>query len=332
MRALVFAILSVGLITACSSSESKPNTDSSTGQAAAAPSVTPVKANTSEYDFPTDKIQPIEEVFEPKGKYDSKKFLKVAAVQRLPKEDALLTWTADQAEAFKQKNREALKKEILQAVAHGAKIIVLPEFAVTGYPDIPNVSPEDNNFRNRDDLKNFVEKIPGPSSEFFSKISKKNHVWIQYGLAEVDPKDDGYYNAAVVVGPKGTIVAHYRKQNLFGIEDKALKPGTENQTFITPAGKVGVVICADTYKESVLEKYKEMKVDVLLNSSAWARYNSAIYHWTKAAQKVGAYLVSSNDAYAPDVAIQNPDGTIQAHARQTPNVIVYGYIPLKKIE
>ena len=256
-------------------------------------------ANAPAANDPTNKIQPIEEVLAPAPPQDLKEFMKVAAVQRLPKEDVVLTWTAAQADAYLVRNRKALGSEVIEAATHGARIVVLPEFAVTGYPNIPNVPPAEDNFRSREEIKPFVENIPGPSSTFFGALSKKYKIWIQYGLAEVDPKSDVYYNAAVVVDPDGQIVAHYRKQNLFGIEYKSMAAGTEVKTFLTPVGKIGVLICADTYKESVLNQYKEAKVDVLLNSSSWVTLNTAIPHWTNAAKTVGAYLVSANDALRP---------------------------------
>src|SRR5690606_13390364 len=120
------------------------------------------------------------------------------------------------------------------AAANGAEYIVTPEFGIVGYPDIPELPSEDDNFRNRDDIAPYVETLPGPASDKLGELAKELGVFIQLGLVEKDATTDLYYNSAAVVGPTGELVASYRKQHLYELEYNYLVAGDKNVTFETP--------------------------------------------------------------------------------------------------
>ena len=54
-----------------------------------------------------------------------------------------------------------------------------------------------------------AEPVPGPSTEYFGKLSRQHNMYIVPGLLE----RDGHlvYNVAVLIGPDGQIVGKYRK-------------------------------------------------------------------------------------------------------------------------
>lgn len=272
-------------------------------------------------------ITPIKEVFTPDGNFPEKEFWKVATIQWNPGSPSRIEWNKEQAEAFKQNNREEMAKRILIAANSNARFIVLPEFSIVGYPDIPELSDEEDNYRTRDDIKNLVETIPGASSHYFSKLAKNLKVWIQFGLAEKDPVTDLYYNSVVVLNAEGEIVAKYRKQHLFEVEVSYLEAGDENVIFQSPAGKIGLIICSDSYASDVLNRYKESGVNVLALSTSWARMNSGMNQFKSTAKRTSSYVLAANQGYFPDTGVVNPNGTTQSHIRQTKDGIAYGYLP-----
>lgn len=272
-------------------------------------------------------ITPIKEVFSPEGSFPEKEFWKVATIQWNPSSPSRIEWSKQEAEVFKQSNREEMAKRILIAANVNAKFIVLPEFSVVGYPDIPELSDEEDNYRTRDDIKNLVETIPGASSLYFSKLAKNLKIWIQFGLAEKDPITDLYYNSVVVLNAEGEIAAKYRKQHLFEVEVNYLEAGDENITFKTPAGKFGLIICSDSYASDVLNRYKESGVNVLALSTSWARMNSGMNQFKSTAKQTSSYVLAANQGYFPDTGVVNPNGTTQSHIRQTRDGIAYGYLP-----
>src|SRR5262245_55464927 len=54
-----------------------------------------------------------------------------------------------------------------------------------------------------------AEPIPGPSTDYFGELAKKNNIYIVPGLLERD--GNLVYNVAVLIGPDGAIVGKYRK-------------------------------------------------------------------------------------------------------------------------
>ncbi|GAB4010967.1 MAG: hypothetical protein Fur0010_04560 [Bdellovibrio sp.] len=274
------------------------------------------------------EIKPIKEVFEPKGKFPETKFMKVAVVQWAPEGSAPLG-SKEAAESFKESNRKVLENYIREAAANGAKLVVTPEFGTVGYPDIPELPSEDDNFRTRKDVAPYVETDKGTTAKRFSKLAKELKVYIHVGMAEVDTKTKNYHNTVLVFDPAGKLVAKYRKAHLYQQEDNYLVPGDKIATYNSPIGKVGMIICSDVYGSFPMDNYAEAKVDVLALSTSWAQANTGWGYFVDGAKWVNAYFLAANQNYYPDSGVINPDGTVQSHIRQTTG-IAYGYIPLKK--
>lgn len=275
-------------------------------------------------------LRPIKEVIEPTGEFPAEKFWKVAVIQWNPPTASEIGINRERAEEIKQQNRIIMSQRIAAAASQGAKYIVLSEFAVVGYPDIPELPDEEDEYRNRDDLSPYVETIPGKSSQLFALLSKQFGVWIQFGLAEVDESTNLYYNSVAVVDDQGTLVAKYRKQNLYKVETEFLSAGNENVIFKTPAGIFGLVICSDIYNYDILNKYRNMTVDVLSLSTSWAEMNTGMSHFISAAKFTRSFLLAANQTYFPDSGVINPNGSLQSHIRQSRDAIAYGYLPLKQ--
>lgn len=277
-----------------------------------------------------DNVKPIQEVFSPPTPANVKDFMKVAVVQWNPSGVAPVGSSKEVIKAYLQRNRVEMGERVREAAKNGAKFIVLSEFAVIGYPDIPELPPEEDEFRNREDIKDFVEYVPGDSSNYFSKIAKELGVWIQFGTAEVEKGTEKYFNTAVVVNDQGSVAAKFRKNTLYQLENAFLSRGTEAVTFDSPMGKVGLIICADVYNSSLLQKYINLKVDVLSLSTSWAQYNTGMGYFQNAAKRTNSFLLAANQTYFPDSGVINKNGSLQSHIRQSGDSIAYGFIPLKK--
>lgn len=274
------------------------------------------------------QLKPITEVFSPPEPADVANYLKVAVVQWNPYQDAPVGASDDVVAAYLNSNRQTMGEKVEEAAKNNAKFIVLSEFAVVGYPDIPELPPEEDEFRNRDDIKPFIDTVPGASTAYFSNIAIKNKVWIQFGMAEVDPVTDKYYNTAVVIDDTGKIVASFRKNTLYQLENDFLSAGTDPVVFDSPVGKIGLVICADIYNYTLLEKYRKLGISTLSLSTSWAVMNSGMSTFQSAAKSLGVYVLAANQAYFPDSGVINPDGQTQSHIRQSRYATAYGFLPL----
>src|SRR3954452_3282784 len=88
-------------------------------------------------------------------------------------------------------NTRKLTKLVEEAAAHGAKIIVLPEAAITGYlsQDLQTNwrfpgRPMDPTFKHAIDPMHAAELVPGASTDHFAKLAKRLGVYITIPLVE----------------------------------------------------------------------------------------------------------------------------------------------------
>src|SRR4051812_17222369 len=98
-------------------------------------------------------------------------------------------------------NRAAVVANLHRAAGGGARLVVFPECALTGY-----------GFDSRAAPRAVAEPLPGPSTDAVAAACAKLRVWAVFGLLEAAP-DGQLYNAAALVSPSG-FVAGYRKVHL----------------------------------------------------------------------------------------------------------------------
>jgi predicted amidohydrolase len=209
-------------------------------------------------------------------------------------------------------NREQNVKELLkvteEALKNGAKLVVAPEMATTGY-----------DYANREAIRPFVDTIPGKTTDAFAKLAKKYNAYLVFGMAEVEKKTGLYYNSAALVGPEGYI-GKYRKMQMWETEMHWAAWGDLGvPVFDTKIGKIAINICMDSayYETSRLAGIKG--TDILAfptNSSA-----QTISALPARAQQNGMYIISANRSNTENgfhmiggSAIWSPDGKKLAEA------------------
>lgn len=247
-----------------------------------------------------------------RNKQDNQAMVKVAAIQ----------CSSDLGTVAK--NREKLTELVREAAAGGAKIIVLPETAITGYvaQDLRtnwhvHGLPLEPIFRGRDPAT-AAETVPGPSTEHFCALAKELGIYLTIPLleregnlpepakeAEADnlaapatPTAPKYFNTVCLANPAGKLVAHYRKLNPWPFPEKSwATPGDHGlQTYDTEYGRVGLAICFDIH--FVLEEYESEKLWALLYPIAWVdEEHPADWFWHRLPARVSKfqhYLIGAN--------------------------------------
>ena len=208
-----------------------------------------------------------------------------------------------------ENNRRQLAALVEQAATHGAKIIVAPETAITGYlsQDLKTAwqyaaMPLSQGLEGEDPLP-FAETVPGASTRFFCGLSKRLGVYVTVPFVEIDrsgPTNSPprLFNTVCLASPKGEIVAHYRKLTPWPFAEKSwASPGDRGvQTYDTEYGRVGLAICFDIH--TILEKYRPHRIWALLYPIAWVDDNHpAEWFWHKLPQRVAAancHLIGAN--------------------------------------
>ena len=160
--------------------------------------------------------------------------------------------------ADKSTNMAAVLGKLDEAARGGAKLIVFPECALTGYC-----------FDSRADAAASAETVPGPSTAAISEACARLDVFAVVGLLESD--GDKLYNSAILVGPAG-FVAVYRKTHLPCLgADRFVDPGT-NPFVVHDLGglKVGVNICFDASFPEVTRVFTVLGADLVVLPTNWA--------------------------------------------------------------
>ncbi|MBL6633655.1 MAG: carbon-nitrogen hydrolase [Thermoleophilia bacterium] len=126
-----------------------------------------------------------------------------------------------------------------EAASAGARLIVMPEAAVSGYI-----------YRDRQQFEPFLDTVPGKATDAIAEVTREFGCHVAIGIAEVDPDTTLAYNAGVLIGPHGYI-GKYRKNGLNPTDQLWFAPGdTGYPVFHTELGRICMVICYDdTYWE-----------------------------------------------------------------------------------
>ncbi len=212
-----------------------------------------------------------------------------------------------------------------EAASAGARVIVMPEMAVTGYC-----------WRDRVEVAPLVETVPGPTTDLFVEIARRHGCYIVVGLAERDPMTDLYYNTAALVGPDG-VVCVYRKSHAFIAEPRWAAESVNTPPVVaTPYGRLGLFICMDADYMEPARLLGVAGCDVALFPTCWLDEKAPSAAWMARAYENGMYLVAA-DRFGCERGVQfsggscvlDPDGAVVA-MRDTGEGIVYGEVDLSR--
>lgn len=137
------------------------------------------------------------------------------------------------------RNVERACAVIEEAASRGAKLIVLPECALSGYI-----------YKDLEQFLPYMDSVPGKGTAEIEKITRAHGCYVAIGIAERDPETGLTYNTGALIGPGG-YVGKYRKSGLNPSDILWFTPGnTGYPVFETELGAICMVICYDdTYWE-----------------------------------------------------------------------------------
>jgi predicted amidohydrolase len=132
-----------------------------------------------------------------------------------------------------RENRVRILSLIDEVAGLGARLVVFPECALSGYV-----------FDDIDEARQASERVPGPATEAISATCKELSVYAIVGLLE--EADDGVYNSAVLCGPEG-LIGVYRKTHLpfLGVDKLTALGPDPYRVYETGIGRIGMIICYD---------------------------------------------------------------------------------------
>lgn len=220
-------------------------------------------------------------------------------------------------------NLDQILAKLEVATEEGARLVVFPECALTGY-----------GFRSRDEARPYAEPTDGPSLQTIQQACRKLDLFSVYGFIESD--GDRIFNACALVGPDG-LVATYRKVHLpfLGV-DKFVDPGNRPFAVHEAAGlKIGMHICYDGAFPETARVLTLLGAELIVLPTNWPTHSEC------AAEHMIATRAMENVVYAMAVnrvgeergfrfigrsSIAATNGQILAHASVEGEEIIYADI------
>ncbi len=178
------------------------------------------------------------------------------------------------------RNREMILARLRESASLGARLVVFPECALTGY-----------GFDSRDEARVFAEPRDGPSTRAVAADCRRMGVWAIFGFLESD--GDRLFNACSLIGPDGA-VATYRKVHLpfLGI-DRFADPGDRPFAVHDAGGlRVGMHICYDAAFPETGRILSLLGADLLVLPTNWPTHSES------AAEHMMATRALENVVYA----------------------------------
>jgi len=144
-------------------------------------------------------------------------------------------------------------EELLEGV--DADVVVLPELFQTGYL-----------FTSRADLERLAEPVDGPTARRVARWAAQLDAAIVYGWAESAPT--GVYNSALLLGPDGAVLSHYRKIHLFDRENLWFETGDLGLPVVEFRDvQLGTMVCFDWRFPEAARSLTFQGADVILHPS-----------------------------------------------------------------
>jgi predicted amidohydrolase len=189
----------------------------------------------------------------------------------------------------KEGNFARIERALEMAEAGGADIACFPETCVLGW-----INP---------DAHALADPIPGPTTDRLAELAREYNLMIAIGLCEKD--GEALYDSAVLINSGGAILLKHRKVNvLCELMDPPYTPGSIEEIAVveTEHGCIGMLVCADTFKDELVARIKDQHADLLLvpygwaaDKSAWPEHGDSLSAWVSAtARRAGCPVVGTD--------------------------------------
>lgn len=152
---------------------------------------------------------------------------------------------------------EAMDGALAEAAARGADIALLPETSIYGW-----VNPE---------AHRLADPIPGPTTDRLAELARRHDLMIAVGLAESEAGN--LYNSAVLIDSDGTLLLKHRKANILTrLMTPPYTPGPDETASVidTRLGRIGMLICADIFKNESVKDLAAAEPDLVLVPFSWS--------------------------------------------------------------
>ncbi len=222
----------------------------------------------------------------------------------------------------KEHNLAEVVRRLEAAADAGAKVIVFPECALTGYC-----------FTSRDEALPMAEPVPGPATDKIAAAARRLGVTAVVGMLEGAGSD--LFNAAAVIGPEGVLGTHRKIHRVFlGIDRFDAVGDIPFPVFRNSHAAIGVNICYDCSFPESGRVLKLKGAQILAIPTNWPVGSDTWQHIPKVRAIENHMFVIAADRvgeergfrFAGHSQIIGPGGEVLAEAGDTEETILYAEI------
>ena len=154
-------------------------------------------------------------------------------------------------------NRDLVKRATRTAAAAGAQWVVTPELCISGYLFMEEIGTD------------WILPQPDPWTQSYCNLVKELGLTVFLSHPERDPATDKMYNTIFVINRCGEIVGKHRKVKALRGAEGWSTAGSEIDPISCDGVNVGVLICADSYKNEVAQVLKDKGAELFVSPVAW---------------------------------------------------------------
>jgi predicted amidohydrolase len=209
-----------------------------------------------------------------------------------------------------KRNLDSIRLKAGEAAGRGARILVLPELCLCGYPSAA-------------DARSRAVTMDGPEMQIVRECARTAGIALCLGLAEL-ASEGRLFNSMAYIDAEGALRSVYRKVHLWVDEKPWAVPGDSFESFDAEGLRLGIWICYDTRFPESARRLARSGATLGLVGSAWFGPEE---EWELAvrarAMDNGMYVAAAAVQGAFDAIpfhgaslIVDPHGTVVAHARR----------------
>ncbi len=154
-------------------------------------------------------------------------------------------------------NRALVERGTRVAAEAGASWIVTPELCIPGYMFMKQIGTD------------WILSQPDHWMQSYCQLVKQLGVMAFLSHPERDPNTDQLFNTSFVINPVGQIIGKHSKIKALRGAEGWSTAGTEIQPIECDDVKVGILICADAYKNEVAKALKDRGAQIYVSPVSW---------------------------------------------------------------
>lgn len=158
-------------------------------------------------------------------------------------------------------NRKLVETAVTMASEQGADWAITPELCIPGYLFAEMIGTD------------WILPQPDPWMQGFCGLVKELKMTVFLSHPHRDPQSGKLYNSVFIVSPEGEIVGKHSKVKALGGAEGWSTPGEEivplSSDGVSDGLNIGILICADAYKNEVASVLQSKGAQVLVSPAAW---------------------------------------------------------------